>query len=135
MYVFKYFCYRFDLRPFLYRSSWPWQFRSIDRALANVNKSLITSHIDRSINAGNNRGGTVNSLLVKACLDKQQWHLNLKLVSELLTDQFAHCFIVFIDNFRPVFNTRHKCYRCVLQQHKYCYECTVVHVFVVKGFK
>jgi len=45
---------RFDLRQFLYRSSWPWQFRSIDRALTNTNKALVTSHIDRSMNAGNN---------------------------------------------------------------------------------
>eukprot|EP00111_Clytia_hemisphaerica_P001503 TCONS_00004305-protein len=33
---------RFDMRPFLYRTSWPWQFRSIDRAVATANKSIIT---------------------------------------------------------------------------------------------
>ena len=42
------FCvYRFDLRPFLYRVNWPWQFAKIDREekkatnqLAQIAKSL-----------------------------------------------------------------------------------------------
>jgi hypothetical protein len=32
------------MRPFLYRSSWPWQFRSIDRAVATANKSIVNTH-------------------------------------------------------------------------------------------
>ena len=31
---------RFDLRPFLYRVSWPWQFSRIDRALHTVTSRL-----------------------------------------------------------------------------------------------
>ena len=36
---------RFDLRPFLYRVSWPWQFRSIDRAVKSAN-SLTTGNMN-----------------------------------------------------------------------------------------
>jgi len=40
---------RFDLRPFLYRTSWPWQFRSIDRAVAAANKTIVSSQLDRTL--------------------------------------------------------------------------------------
>eukprot|EP00794_Sanderia_malayensis_P011791 gene11791-13011_t len=33
---------RFDLRPFLYRTSWPWQFKSIDNAKASLEKKTKT---------------------------------------------------------------------------------------------
>ena len=35
---------RFDIRPFLYRSTWPWQFRSIERAVSAANKTFVPSH-------------------------------------------------------------------------------------------
>ena len=43
------FVFRFDLRPFLYRTSWPWQFRSIDRAVASASKTIGTAQLDRSL--------------------------------------------------------------------------------------
>ncbi|XP_057308920.1 glutamine-dependent NAD(+) synthetase-like [Hydractinia symbiolongicarpus] len=41
---------RFDLRPFLYRTSWPWQFRSIDRAVATATKTFAATPAERQHN-------------------------------------------------------------------------------------
>ncbi|XP_012555047.1 glutamine-dependent NAD(+) synthetase isoform X1 [Hydra vulgaris] len=40
---------RYDLRPFLYRSSWPWQFKSIDRAVKAAGQS-VTNNMTSSAN-------------------------------------------------------------------------------------
>lgn len=47
--LLSFFVYlRFDLRPILYRTSWPWQFRSIDRAVTIANKTLAAAPLERS---------------------------------------------------------------------------------------
>lgn len=43
---------RFDLRPFLYNTSWPWQFRCIEAQVRRATKGLLREPQLRGGNAG-----------------------------------------------------------------------------------
>ena len=55
------YIYRFDLRPFLYRVSWPWQFQRIDRAERTVTSRLVQQAGSSVEQSNSNNDGSATS--------------------------------------------------------------------------